>query len=391
MRTGLRLSLLATAATAVRIASDAQDSSLAPSPVRRTNWRKLEARNYTFSFEEYLEEYGKAYDDVKEYGDRKRTYELALAEIRDHNGAGRMWKKGLSEHTDKFDDEWKRMRGYKRSALAMPPNPSTQTSLDGLELLGALPKSLDWRKQGIVSAVKNQGGCGSCWAFSATESVESAVAKATGKLLTLSPQQFVDCVPNPRECGGTGGCGGSVAALAFNWTVRNGLALSDAYPYSEKDGTCKKKANVGISGWTHLPTNNYATLMHAVATAGPISISASDVHWTHYEEGIFDGDLNGKCEEPNGVVISHVIQLVGYGSDGGHDYWLIRNSWGTSWGEEGYMKLRRFGEGKEPCGTDFDPAAGSGCKGGPSQVRVCGLCGMLSDSSYPTGGYVGNK
>ena len=103
------------------------------------------------------------------------------------------------------------------------------------------------------------------------------------------------------------------------------------------------------------------------------------------------GDLNGKCEEPNGVVISHVIQLVGYGSDGGHDYWLIRNSWGTSWGEEGYMKLRRFGEGKEPCGTDFDPAAGSGCKGGPSQVRVCGLCGMLSDSSYPTGGYVGNK
>mgnify|MGYP006192210421 CR=1 FL=1 len=96
-----------------------------------------------------------------------------------------------------------------------------------------------------------------------------------------------------------------------------------------------------------------------------------------YEGGVYDGSC--------GTTIDHAVQLVGYGTDAGTDYWLVRNSWGESWGESGYIRIKRFGQGKEPCGTDESPASGSGCKGGPPTIQVCGLCGILVDSSYATG------
>ena len=99
-----------------------------------------------------------------------------------------------------------------------------------------------------------------------------------------------------------------------------------------------------------------------------------------YEEGVYDG----KC----GTDIDHAVQLVGYGTDGGKDYWLVRNSWGDDWGEDGYIRIRRFGDGKEPCGTDRRPQDGTGCSGGPKTVEVCGSCGILSDSAYPTGAFL---
>ena len=382
---------------------------------KRTTWRDLSQRNYTFSFEQYLSEYGKAYSRLDEYATRKATFDDELRAIAAHNNdPRRTWKKGLNEHTDKSEAEWKAMRGYNR-LIAEPPSTLVTTGSDAAAgtatsnkttSLGQLPASVDWRERSnVVTPVKNQFGCGSCWAFSAAQSIESNVALNTGTLMYLSPQELVDCVPNPRDCGGTGGCDGATQVIAFNWASQNGLAqeslgyakshglpANDAYTYTAQTGTCERKVDavVGIKGFVHLPSNQYAPLLRAVAEEGPVSISVADASWKSYEEGVFDG-IDGKCEDEHGTTISHAVQLVGYGSEGGADYWLVRNSWGTSWGEEGYMKLRRFGEGKEPCGTDFDPAAGSGCKGGPSQVRVCGLCGMLSDSSYPTGGYVGNK
>ena len=99
-----------------------------------------------------------------------------------------------------------------------------------------------------------------------------------------------------------------------------------------------------------------------------------------YEEGVYDG----RC----GTDIDHAVQLVGYGTDGGKDYWLVRNSWGDDWGEDGYIRIRRFGDGKEPCGTDRRPQDGTGCSGGPKTVEVCGRCGILSDSAYPTGAFL---
>ena len=139
-----------------------------------------------------------------------------------------------------------------------------------------LPPSIDWRTRGVVSEVKNQGGCGSCWAFSTVETLESAVAIASGKLLELSPQQVVSCAPNPKDCGGTGGCEGSVQWLGFNYTAQGGIVLDSDYPYTAQTGTCKSnpgKAAAGNTGYVRLPANNYSALMNAVVNVGPIAIS----------------------------------------------------------------------------------------------------------------------
>ena len=141
------------------------------------------------------------------------------------------------------------------------------------------------------------------------------------------------------------------------------------------------------TGYERLPANNYSALMNAVATVGPVAISAAAEPWMSYEEGIFSDDC--------GADVDHAIVLVGYGNETvgtfrpeSKDYWLVRNSWGSGWGEDGYIRIERYGEGAEPCETDTTPQDGTACKGGPSEITVCGLCGVLSDSSYPVGGAI---
>ena len=119
------------------------------------------------------------------------------------------------------------IRGYSRHPEAAPASSALATH----KATDDLPVSKDWRDSGVVTDVKDQGGCGSCWAFSATETVESHVAIATGSLLELAPQEYVDCAPNPDECGGTGGCMGSTQWLAFNYTIDAGIAAEADYPY----------------------------------------------------------------------------------------------------------------------------------------------------------------
>jgi len=274
--------------------------------------------------------------------------------------------------------------------------------------------------------VKNQGGCGSCWAFSATETLESALAKAGGPLLELSPQEIVSCAPNPDHCGGTGGCSGSTQPLAFNYTKTAGEVLDSKYKYTASTGTCSaskiKNPAMGIKGYEVLPTNDYSALMNAVATAGPIAISV-DASWGAYEEGVFT------CSDYKstlcGTSIDHAVQLVGYGTEDNQDYWretraepatrphapvpgpacrshgpgdrhfaplggrLVRNSWGASWGQGGYIKIARYGASSagEPCGVDKHPGDGYACAGGPKTLPVCGVSGILSASSYVTGAF----
>jgi hypothetical protein len=120
--------------------------------------------------------------------------------------------------------------------------------------------------------------------------------------------------------------------------------------------------------------------MNAVANIGPISISAAAEPWQMYERGVY----NGNC----GTDVDHAIQAVGYGTDKGENYWLVRNSWGGSWGESGYIRIGRTNSSTPKCDTDTTPADGTGCAGGPKTMKVCGLCGMLSDSSYVIGGFI---
>ena len=333
------------------------------------------------SFDAFLAKYHKQYAGA-EYSERRAAYEAAVATIEAHNAASPSWTMKLSEHADKLPHEWSNLRGLDRSAHFR--NHAARNYASRAAAPSDLPASVDWRTTKMVTPVKNQEACGSCWAFSATETVESALAMAGGPLLTLAPQQLVDCAPNPQQCGGTGGCQGSTQPLAFNYTVSAGMDSEAAYPYKGRDGTCSaasKSPAVGITGLVELPTNDYDALMQAVATVGPIAISVDASAWSFYGGGVY----SGKC----GTTIDHAVQLVGYGTDSqtNEDYWLVRNSWGTSWGEDGYMRIKRYGAGDEPCGTDTAPDEGYGCKGGPSTLKVCGLCGILSASSYPTGAY----
>jgi len=350
----------------------------------RVTWQELGAGK-AYSFDEYLVDFHKSYPE-SQMGYRRSIFNKHLAMIRKQNAdANASYHLHVNDFTDADPDEFRKMtRGHNHAARARRANALTGLRSPGPapsdeNFLRTLPDSVDWRKKGVVTPVKNQGGCGSCWAFSTAETAESHLAIATGKLLTLSEQQLVACAPNPDQCGGTGGCEGSIQPLGFKYIEGAGLALESEYPYQGVDTQCDatrtaKKA-MTISGQVDLPTNNYTALIQAVANVGPVAISVDASAWQLYGGGVFDGTC--------GADIDHAVQAVGYGTDNGKDYWLVRNSWGSGWGEEGYIRI--FRSSSPECATDKTPADGFGCKGGPSSIQVCGKCGILSGSSYPTG------
>jgi len=247
-----------------------------------------------------------------------------------------------------------------------------------------LPSAVDWRDSGVITAVKDQGGCGSCWAFAATESIESNLIQNTGKNVKLSPQDIVSCTPNPQHCGGTGGCSGATAELAFDYVHAKGVASDADYPYTQQTGTCKPSVTktAKIDGYVKLGENNYTDLLTAVATVGPISVSVDASPWFSYSSGVFTG-----CPKSGNVDINHAVQLVGYGTSGSLDYWIVRNSWGAGWGEKGYIRMEKHSDGdmSKWCYQDDTPSDGSGCDGGPPVITVCGSCGIWYDNCYPTG------
>ncbi|CAE7437193.1 CTSL [Symbiodinium natans] len=257
------------------------------------------------------------------------------------------------------------------------------------------PKSLDWRDSEpcVVSPAKNQGHCGSCWAFATTGVVESHAAIASGVLTILSPQQLVTCAENKFHCGGTGGCDGSTSELAMDYIKKYGMTYEDVIPYVSFFGdepkcsdTMKYRAMaykmVTIEGWVKTETNSYEAVMHALVNYGPLAISVDASHWSPYSSGIAN-----PCSIKKNVDIDHAVGLVGFGEEDGKMYWTVRNSWGATWGEKGYIRLER--QDKKYCGMDSTPHHGSACEADPdTPVKVCGTCGILYDVSYPTGAAV---
>ncbi len=261
------------------------------------------------------------------------------------------WER-LNEFADQAPAEFNKRNGYRSELAQERINPVHKMSGT------APPPSVDWRTKGLVAEVKNQGQCGSCWAFSTVASLEGQHAKKTGKLVSLSEQNLVDCVKGIKLANETdtccNGCNGGLMDDAFEYLKEKqngGIDTEAAYPYKGRDGTCSfATSSVGatISSFVDVPAGDEDALLDAVATVGPISVAVdASIGWQFYFGGILKPVL---CSSKQGHM-DHGVTVVGYGTADVNgtstDYWIVKNSWGKFWGEKGYIRIIR---GKNACG-----------------------------------------
>lgn len=307
------------------------------------NKRVAAASSVDVAFNTWLNTQNKMYVSPAEKNYRKTVFAANYQKVKQMNSV-MTYTSELNKFADMTEEEFiSKYTGLRYDANAPKNYKTLETTNQG---------GVDWRTKGAVNAVKDQGQCGSCWAFSATSSLESVAFLNQGTLYSLSEQQLVDCATST----GNHGCNGGWMDYAFKYIqMAGGIEQSSDYPYTARDGTCnfkKDKTKVKVKGWADVPQNNCGQLLNAL-NSNPVSVAIAANAIMYYKTGVFD---NTSC----GTGLNHGVTAVGYGSDAGKNYWTVRNSWGGNWGEQGYIRMSR------------DVTQGG-----------AGICGICMASSYP--------
>ena len=297
-------------------------------------------------FVKYTSLFGKSYATKEEYEFRQQLFKNTLEFIRAENSnSENFFTVGVNKFADWTPAEYKRLLGHKSLGGAKNyPAASVNVNV-------SLPASVDWRKEGAVNPVKDQGQCGSCWAFSAVSGLESRYKIAKGTLYSLSEQQLVDCC----KYGGSMGCNGGDEDQALEYSQDKGMMSEDNYPYTAQDGSCaydsRKLTPVKNVGRTLVTPNSAISLKTAIAD-GPtmVAIEADTMVFQFYSGGILNSP---SC----GTDLDHAVIAVGYGVDQTKgEYYIVRNSWGPTWGLNGYVNIAGGKDGNGVCGIQMDAA-----------------------------------
>ena len=302
-------------------------------------------------FHDFTIKYNKTYSSVDSMLQAFDYFQENLQKIQSHNASLHGYEVGVNQFADlnmyQFNEQVKKGNAYYQNLKSTIGSPCSKFVSDGK----TLPDSVDWRTEGAVTPVKDQGQCGSCWSFSATGAIEGAHAIKTGTLISLSEQELVDCSTSY----GNMGCNGGLMDSAFEYVIDNGLCTESEIPYIASDGSCKKcaKPSVTASSCVDVTPRNQLHLKEAVSK-GPVSVAieADAGIFQFYKSGVISSD---KC----GTSLDHGVLVVGYGTEtDGTEYWLVKNSWGPSWGDGGYIKIARndktFDAGT--CGIALQPS-----------------------------------
>jgi len=301
-------------------------------------------------FESWMAKHSKTYESIEEKLHRFDVFKDNLKHIDERNKKIINYWLGLNEFADLSHEEFKNM--YLGLNVDLPKRKGSSEEFSYKDIVD-LPNSVDWRKKGAVTPIKNQGSCGSCWAFSTVAAVEGINQIFTGNLTSLSEQELIDCDTTFNH-----GCNGGLMDYAFEYIMANeGLHKEDDYPYLMEEGTCSERKEqsevVTISGYHDVPENNEQSLLKALANQPlSVAIEASGRDFQFYSGGVFDGHC--------GTELDHGVAAVGYGSNKGLDYIIVKNSWGPKWGEKGFIRMKR------------------------STGKPEGLCGINKMASYPT-------
>jgi KDEL-tailed cysteine endopeptidase len=312
-------------------------------------------------FESWMKDFNKLYEHEEEKIHRFQVWLKNLEYIAVHNSKqDETYKMRMNQFGDLTSDEFVTYVHGKKGKCYSGANTNTRRLKVGSSFvsnkLGANPTSIDWTNmngKSYVTPVKNQGSCGSCWSFSATGSIECRTAIATGNLISLSEQQLVDCSYSEGDLG----CDGGEMDDAFKYVEKNGGLCTEAeYPYEGVDGKCKASScgtyYSNIASYTDVTVDDEADLETAtVSGCVSVAVEADQSSFQFYSSGV----LTGNC----GTNLDHGVLVVGYGTTGTMDYWKVKNSWGTSWGEEGYLLICKDCDkngSKGECGINMDPS-----------------------------------